>query len=188
MAETLPLSAAFALLDRGPSTMRSWLAGIGEDWLDHREAPETWSPREVVCHCVYNERVDWMPRIRHVLQHGTDVAFTPFDRSGHRPLLPVALDELLDEFADLRWQNLQALRALDLGSTALAREGLHPTLGRVTIGHLIAAWVAHDQNHLAQIARVLASRCAAHVGPWDHPDYLGVLHWRRRDAKRENRA
>jgi hypothetical protein len=36
----------------------------------------------------------------------------------------------------------------------------------VTLRHLLATWVAHDLDHLTQIARVIARQYADDVGPW----------------------
>ncbi len=55
--------------------------------------------------------------------------------------------------------------------------GEHPSLGRVTLRQLLAAWVVHDLGHLAQTARVMAKQYRDEVGPWvpflpvltDHP-------------------
>jgi hypothetical protein len=38
---------------------------------------------------------------------------------------------------------------------------------------LLAAWVVHDLNHIAQIARVMAKQYKADTGPW--PAYLKIL-------------
>ena len=57
----------------------------------------------------------------------------------------------------------------------LERTGLHPALGPVTLRELLATWVVHDLAHLRQIARAMAERYATDVGPWNDPDYLGVL-------------
>jgi uncharacterized damage-inducible protein DinB len=54
---------------------------------------------------------------------------------------------------------------------------MHPALGSVTVGQLLATWVTHDLNHLGQIARVMARRQAEAVGPWR--EYLGILAWKR---------
>ena len=50
----------------------------------------------------------------------------------------------------------------------------HPALGTVTLGNLMATWVAHDMTHLHQISRILARQYAEGVGPWQR--FLGVLH------------
>ena len=46
------------------------------------------------------------------------------------------------------------------------RRGQHPELGPVTLGQLLATWVAHDLNHLGQIARVMGRQYTGAVGPW----------------------
>jgi len=51
--------------------------------------------------------------------------------------------------------------------------GPHPTLGSVTLENLPAAWVMHDLNHVAQIAKGMAFQYAEHVGPWQA--YLTIL-------------
>lgn len=69
---------------------------------------------------------------------------------------------------------------MDLGPDELALTGEHPTLGPVTLEQLLATWVTHDLDHLAQIARVMAHQNREAVGPWS--EYLSVLH-RRSEAK-----
>ena len=48
-----------------------------------------------------------------------------------------------------------------------AHQGTHPKLGPVTLKNLLATWVAHDQNHIHQIAKCLAYQYREVVGPWD---------------------
>src|SRR5262249_10021232 len=62
--------------------------------------------------------------------------------------------------------SLESLASLHLRPADLDRAGLHPQLGPVTLRQLLATWVVHDLNHLAQIARVLAARHADDVGVW----------------------
>ncbi len=70
-------------------------------------------------------------------------------------------------------ENLRTLEAARLVSADLARPGRHPELGPVTLGQLLATWVAHDLNHVAQITRVMAKRYLEDVGPWRA--YLRIL-------------
>ena len=84
-----------------------------------------------------------------------------------------SLGQLLDEFARVRSQNLDELRALNLQPSDLERRGRHPALGVVTLGQLISTWVVHDLTHLHQISRVMAHQYREAVGPWRA--YLGVL-------------
>jgi hypothetical protein len=81
--------------------------------------------------------------------------------------------ELLDEFADLREQNLRELEDIRLSEKDLERTGRHPEFGEVTLGQLLATWVVHDLGHIAQIARVLSKQYKDEVGPWS--TYLRVI-------------
>lgn len=85
----------------------------------------------------------------------------------------MSIPDLLDEFACARDANLRDLASLMLDDTALDRPGLHPSLGAVTLRQLLAAWVAHDLDHVTQIARVMARQYADEVGPWRA--YLRVI-------------
>jgi len=76
------------------------------------------------------------------------------------------LSDLLDEFASLRRQNLEDLKAMKLTAGDLDRRGRHPELGVVTLRQLLSTWVAHDLDHIAQTSRVLARQYADEVGPW----------------------
>ena len=72
----------------------------------------------------------------------------------------------LDEFAELRRENLRALAAMALTAEDLDRRGRHQVLGVVTMRQLLATWVAHDLDHITQIARAMARQYSDEVGPW----------------------
>jgi len=170
----LAISEAAALLSRTPGMLDAWLRDLPECWLVAHEGGETWSPIEIVGHLIHGERTDWMPRIRRILVHGDSVAFEPFDRFAQfRESAGKSLPDLLDEFARLRQANMGELAALRIDGTALGRPGLHPSLGAVTLRQLLATWVAHDLDHVTQIARVMARQYAEEVGPWRA--YLRVI-------------
>ena len=108
---------------------------------------------------------------------GISAVLLPFDRNGHvRETQGKSLPRLLDEFARVRKQNLAELQTLDLNTADLARIGLHPAFGRVTLSQLLTTWAAHDLTHLHQISRILAYQYRDEVGPWKQ--YLGVLQCR----------
>ena len=169
-------SEATAVLARTPHALRCLLDGMPDAWLDCDEGPDTFSPREVIAHLIQGERTDWLARVRRILQHGEEQAFEPFDRFAHRAFCERPVHELLDELERLRRDNLDELARV-VASEHLELRGLHPALGTVTMRQLLAAWVVHDLTHIAQIARVMARRYAADVGPWQ--EYMGVLNWRR---------
>lgn len=168
------LDHATQILGRTPGVLRAWLGGLDDRWTHGAYGPETWSPYQVVGHLIVGERIDWIPRARRILEHGTARPFDPFphdatiDPRGGR-----SLADLLDELASLRRENLAALEAMDLTPERLRLRGRHPALGEVTMAQLIATWTVHDIHHTAQIARGMAYQWREQVGPWRA--YLNIL-------------
>lgn len=178
------LSETTTLLTRTPATLNALLRGMPDIWArsnegrtnDGRggEGNETWTAFDILGHLIVGERTDWMPRARIILEHGEGRAFDPFDRFAQvKESEGKSLDQLLDQFARLRKENLAALRALNLQPEDLARRGMHPELGSVTLAQLLATWAVHDLTHLHQLSRVMAHQYRDAVGPWSA--YLGVL-------------
>ncbi len=168
------LETALDILQRTPATLRCWLSELSAELFAVDEGPDTFSPRDVIAHLVQGEEEDWLARARIVLEAGEERTFDPFDRFAFRERYAGRTAvELLERFAELRAQNLEALRALSISPTDLDRRGRHPELGPVTLRELLSTWVVHDLSHLAQIARVLAKHHAADVGPWRA--YLPIL-------------
>jgi len=168
------LSDAVELLARTPFLLNAWLRPLPDKWIRANEGGDTWSPFDVVGHLIHGERTDWMPRARLILTAGDTRAFEPFDRFAQFDASRErTMASLLDDFATLRQDNLAELAALPISAQDLDRRGRHPALGTVTLQQLLATWVAHDCDHIAQIARVLAHQYAHEVGPWRA--YLRVI-------------
>jgi len=170
----LEVQATIDLLRRTPAVLRTLLAGLGPQWTHSNYGEDTFSPFDVLGHLIHGEKTDWMARARIILERGTARPFDRYDRYAQfEASRGRTLDELLDEFERLRTDNLKALADLGLTERQLALRGVHPSLGEVTLTNLLATWVAHDLNHLAQIARCLATQYADAVGPWR--EYLTIL-------------
>ena len=168
------LEDSIALLARTPATLNALLRDLPQSWTLQNEGDDTWSAFDVVGHLIHGERTDWMTRANIILQFGESKTFDRFDRwAQQRESEGKSLDQLLDEFARLRSQNLDELRALHLRQEDLELRGRHPGLGAVTLSHLLATWAVHDLTHLHQIARIMAHQYRETVGPWSA--YLGVL-------------
>ena len=167
------LSDVLSVLDRSPAVLRALLRDLPASWLEKHEGEGTFGPREVLGHLIHGERTDWVPRIKVILEHGGKQPFVPFDRRGFGDAGRVSLVELLDEFETLRKSNLAFLASVPLSAAQLELPGLHPELGPVTLGQLLATWVVHDLNHIAQVLRVMSTRYESVVGPWK--PYLGIL-------------
>ena len=154
-------------LARTPGTLHALLEGLPDPWIRGVEGPDTFSPFDVVGHLIDGEETDWIPRARIILARGPNPVFEPYDRFRHRDRnTDRMLHSLLEEFARLRRDNLVLLRSWDLTSAALDLPGIHPSLGPVTLRQLLSAWVVHDLEHLAQVARVMAKQLREEVGPW----------------------
>jgi hypothetical protein len=165
---------AIQVLRRSPAALQALLNGLDESWIRGNEGPETFSAFDVVGHLIDGEETDWIPRARIILAKGPSLRFQPYDRFRHRERNRGRSPEsLLAEFARLRTANVRELESWSLTATELDLPGEHPSLGRVTLRQLLAAWVVHDLGHLAQVARVMAKQYHDEVGPWI--PYLPVL-------------
>jgi hypothetical protein len=165
------LQDTIALLSHTPAALNALLRNLPAIWTDRNEGGESWTAHRVVGHLINNERINWMPRARWLLEFGDSRPFEPFVRLAPQDK---PLPELLDEFAVLRSQNLHDLREMNLQEKDLNRRGLHSELGPVTLSELLATWATHDLTHLHQISRIMAYQYRDAVGPWIR--FLGVLH------------
>jgi hypothetical protein len=162
------------VLGQTPGALDALLRGKSAEWLNARKTPDAFSPLDVLGHLSHAEMTDWIPRVRMILEHGETRAFEPFDRFAFQGLIAgKTVGELLDEFAALRRESLETLHGLGVGEEQLGLPGLHPDLGRVTLGELLATWVIHDLGHIAQIVKTMAGEYREAVGPWRA--YLSIL-------------
>jgi hypothetical protein len=168
------LDHSIALLTRTPAALDALLRELPDAWTRSGEGGKTWSAFDIVGHLAHLERANWMPRARMILQDGDTKTFEPFDRWGHiQECKGKSLGQVLDDFAQVRAQNLTEVRAWHLGPEQLALRGRHPAFGSVTLSQLLAAWAAHDLTHLHQMTRVMAHQYRDAVGPYTA--YLGVM-------------
>ncbi|MEQ8534199.1 MAG: DinB family protein [Imperialibacter sp.] len=168
------LEKAIEVLERTPGVLNTLLDGLSADWISTNEGGESWSAYDVVGHLTHGEKTDWIPRAEIILSSVADKHFQPFDRfaqmgeSGKK-----TLQQLLHEFSSLRKGNIERIRAMGISDEDLAKTGIHPAFGEVTLAQLLATWVAHDLNHIGQIVRVITKQYKAEVGPW--VEYLRIM-------------
>jgi hypothetical protein len=161
------MEEAVAVLSRTPATLDALLRGLPDGWIQAHEGGESWSPYDVVGHLIHGEEADWIPRVRIIMEHGEARPFEKFNRLAQfEASAQRSLAELLDEFAVLRRASLRDLGSLEIKDADLDRTGTHPAFGRVTLRQLLATWVAHDLDHVIQIARVIGQQYSDEVGPW----------------------
>lgn len=171
-----PLKPIYAQLQSTPDVLDALFKDMPIDRVQRRYGPEAFSPYHVVAHLIIGEQHDWIPRLKHTLQHGTSIEFPPFNH--HSTIDPAegpSIDDLLKEFRTLREQSINDLQQFipDPSPKTLELQGLHPAFGPVTIFQLISTWATHDQHHIAQICKGLACGAQHDVGPWI--SYLGIL-------------
>ena len=155
------------ILERTPSVLNALLSGIDDEWIMNNEGPDTFSPYDVVGHLLHGEKTDWTARIKRILHHGTSKSFDSFDRFAmYEESKGKTMQQLLNEFEEIRKQNIIWLRSLDLQETDYDKKGMHPKLGEVILRNLLATWVVHDLTHIAQITRVMAKQYKTEIGPW----------------------
>ena len=167
------LSETKTLLGRTPRVLRDLLDGLPGTWLEGRDTPDGWQPRDVVGHLITGELDDWIPRIKRILEDGTTKPFDKFDR--HAMLerdRGVTMGELIDRFEELRSHNLALLEEL-VTEADLEKPGYHPSLGNVTMRNLLATWAVHDLDHTSQVFAGMSAAYDETVGSWKQ--YLGIL-------------
>lgn len=171
------LEKSIQILEQTPRTLDTFLSGLDLEWTETNEGHETWTVYDIIGHLIHGEKTDWMTRLEIILQKEGSKTFTPFDRFAQfKDSQGKSLKELLDEFKTLRQRNIVKLRTLEINEGSFEDTGIHPNFGEVTLRQLLATWVVHDLNHLAQISRVMAKQYEKEVGPWKA--FLGILNWK----------
>jgi hypothetical protein len=155
------------VLSRTPSILRALIEGSPAAAIDFHEKEGAWSPVQVLCHLADGEITDWMPRLELILSPGDSKRFTPFAREGgFARYAGWTATGLLAEFDQLRAANLARLDGFNITEADLSRTAMHPDLGTVTLGQLLACWATHDLAHIEQITRSLVRHRGHQVGPW----------------------
>ena len=165
---------AIEILSQTPATLSALLRGLSDSWTRDTRRTDMWSPYDVIGHLIHGEETDWIPRAKIILHEGPARAFEPFNRLAQfEQSQSQSLESLLKNFSQLRQQNLETLKQLDITPEQWELRGTHPELGTVTLAQLIAAWVVHDLDHIGQIVTAMAKQYTEAVGPWRA--YLAIL-------------
>lgn len=168
------LNQAIEILSYTPKSLSALLGGLGSYWTEPNEGPNTWSPFDVMGHLIHGEKTDWIDRIEITLGLRDTNTFTPFDRfAQEKDSKGKSMADLLKEFEDRRTENIYKLKSYNISEEDLDKTAQHPSLGEVSLRNLLSTWVAHDLNHIAQIARVMAYQYKEEAGPWNA--YLRIL-------------
>ena len=156
-----------------PAVLESLLGGLDAETARTRPAPAEWSPVEIVCHLRDEETEDFGARLRVVLSSADNfVRIDPERWAEERRYREASLEEALRVFRARREESLELLRSI--APEALDGSRSHGRLGRLSGLDLVAAWVAHDRIHLAQLAATLARVWTARWAPL-RTEYAGPI-------------
>jgi hypothetical protein len=149
------LAAARGELGRTPDVLAGLVGGLDAAAWRARPAPAEWAPVEIVCHLRDEETEDFGARVRVIVEGGD--RFTPIDPARWAVERRYLEDDGPRALAAFRERRAASLAFLG----GVAPERLTPavTLGRsgpLSGLDVLAAWVAHDRLHVAQLAATLA--------------------------------
>ena len=168
------INNAIEILEQTPNVVETLLTRLSSGWIANNEGKDTWSPYDVVGHFIHGEKTDWIPRMEIILSINQLKKFQAFDRFAQfKDSKGKNLRDLIDEFKTLRAENIRVLKEKKLSQVDLMKTGIHPDFGSVTLKQLLSAWVVHDLEHIAQMARVMSKQYKDEVGPWTK--YLPIL-------------
>ena len=139
------------LIQGSAAALRVEVEAMPEALLRFRPGPREWCAKDVVGHLIEAERRGFAGRIRLLLTTAEPALETwdPDDVARARHDVERDVKELLAELAALREGSVKLLAGLE--ARDLTRAGMHPKVGRLTIGDVAHEWVHHDRNHVAQI-------------------------------------
>ena len=156
-----------------PGVLDALLAGLDDVTARTRPAAAEWSPVEIVCHLRDEETEDFGARLRVLVEGaGEFVRIDPERWAEERRYREANLAEALEAFRDRRRRSLELLASVAPDTLSASRS--HGRLGRLSGRDLVAAWVAHDRIHLAQLAGTLARVWALRWAPL-RADYAGPI-------------
>jgi hypothetical protein len=167
------LAEARAELGRLPAILDALLAGLDVEGARVRPAPGEWSPVEIICHLRDEEVEDFGARLKVIVSRAGD--FTRIDPerwAEERRYREASLRTELDALRLRRQATLDLLASLSPDTLSGSRT--HRRLGRLSGLDLLAAWVAHDRIHLAQLAATLARNWAQRWAPL-RAEYAGPI-------------
>ena len=167
------LNRSLEIIANTPRVISVLLHNLSDEWTNHNEGENTWTVKEVLAHLIVCEEINWMPRIRLILDNPEGI-FAPMDMQAHMEMAESnSLQELLVRFEQIRANGINELKTYQLQEADFLKTANHPVIGQVSMRQLISTWTTHDMTHLAQIARIIARQNKDLVGNFKH--YLNIL-------------
>jgi hypothetical protein len=152
------LLPALEQLAATPDMLRGLMAGLGEDDVNWKPAPNRFSIAEVLEHLSHVEGHCFRLRVDESMERD-GAPWEPYD-----PEVYIAAgqysgrnaEDSFDHFEEQREDNVAWLR--NLPEDAARRTGVHAKLGVITLEQLLNEWAFHDLGHIRQIAELVRAR------------------------------
>ncbi len=176
-AGTIDLELIIERMAGFPAVLRAVATCVSADDARWKPGPEHWSILEICCHMLDEEREDFRLRLRSTLDDPAR-PWAPLDLTDVATLRGYGSRDLartLSEFEVERAGSIEWLRSMlvpgRMPDWSIAY--VHPKVGPVPAGDLMASWAAHDALHLRQISRRLY-QLAARDTPGANTEYAGA--------------
>jgi hypothetical protein len=168
-------TALIACLEMNGYRIRPLVAGVDAEQGRWKPAPDRWSILEVTAHLLDEEREDFRARCD-LLLHRPGELGPPIDPEGWvraRRYNERDLQATSRELVEERRRSIAWLRGL--AAPVWENALVHPAIGTLRAGDMLAAWAAHDMLHIRQLARLHWQYVAELAKPYG-VDYAGE--WR----------
>jgi uncharacterized damage-inducible protein DinB len=163
MTDVLEALVQIKALAETPRRLARLLHSAAPESWTRRPRPGVWAAVEVLAHLADTE-LFYGTRVRLVVT-GDRPFLQPFegailaDRAGYLSWPPAVAFE---RFRTRRAETLELLSSCS--AVELARVGVHPVRGEMSVADLVALMLAHDTDHVGQIRERLALRAAEDRG------------------------
>ena len=144
------------LLDATPAILRGLMAGLSDEDVRWKPAPDRFSIGEVLAHLSHSEGQCYRMRVDRFLAEERP-EFEPDDAQFHLELYRQAdPEDSFDHFEEQRETNVDYLR--DLPPGAGSRAAIHKEAGEITLAQMLHEWALHDLGHVRQVAELVRAR------------------------------
>jgi hypothetical protein len=145
------------LLEATPQILRGLMAGLSEDDVRWKPAPDRFSIGEVLAHLSHSEWHCYRMRVDRFMAEDRP-ELEPDDASFHLDLYSKTdPEDAFDHFEEQRETNIEYLR--DLPASAGRRIAFHQGANtEVTLNNMLHEWAMHDLGHVRQIAELVRAR------------------------------
>lgn len=130
--------------------IRALIETVSEEQAGWQPAPETWNLHQVMEHLYNEERIDFRKHLMDMMAGSSPKPWTEYPRGelAHVESCAQGLEGFLAEREySLGW--LRSLQGVDWNAASVV------PWGRISMGDVLAAWVAHDYLHIRQINEIL---------------------------------